>query len=302
MKQLVKNLLPILFMVLGVLMYPISNAISYLIPWVIAAMLFLTYLKVKPRDMKLLPQHFVLLSLQLGLMMLSYVLFYYFNASLAEAIALCFLTPAATAGPAIVRLLSGRSGFTASYVLLTHFALIILAPLLFPLVHQSETEIAFYSLASSIFMTVAPLVILPMLLAWSLVYLKPKLSEGIAQNKQIPYVLWLFSVWLLMGKTTVYIMASQSLTAKSFVLVGGLSAVACALQFIVGGRFGQGFGIESKSSSHAMGQKNTSLAIWLATLYLSPEAALAAAAYILWQNLVITYRLAKSKQVSRQSA
>ncbi len=274
-------------------MYPISNSLRALIPWVIGVMLFLTYLKVKPRDMKLLPQHFIFLVVQFALMSVAYGLTYAFNLDYAEAILLCFLMPSATAGPAIVRLLSGKSGFTASYVLLTHFALILLAPLLFPLIHQSTIEIAFISLAGSIFMTIAPLIILPMLLAWTLLYLKPKFSEKIAQNKQIPYLLWLFSVWLLMGKTTVFLLASPSLNMQTFIIVGGLSALACALQFIFGQKLSLRLGVEPNAGRHAMGQKNTSLAIWLATLYLSPASALAAAAYILWQNFVITYRLAK---------
>ncbi len=293
MKRAIKNLLPIFFMLLGIVMYPIANSLRALIPWVIGVMLFLTYLKVKPRDMKLLPQHFIFLAVQLALMCLAYGLIYNLNYDYAEAILLCFLMPSATAGPAIVRLLSGKSGFTASYVLLTHFALILLAPLLFPLVHQTAIEISFLSLASSIFMTIAPLIILPMLLAWGFLFIKPKLSEKIAQNKQMPYFLWLFSVWLLMGKTTVFLLDSPSLNTQTFLIVGVLSALACALQFVFGAKLSLRLGIETNAGRHAMGQKNTSLAIWLATLYLSPSSALAAAAYILWQNFVITYRLAK---------
>ncbi len=293
MKQAFKNLLPILFMLLGAVMYPISNSLRALIPWVIGIMLFLTDLKVKPRDMKLLPQHFVFLAVQLALMSVAYALTYAFNQDYAEAILLCLLMPSATAGPAIVRLLSGDSGFTASYVLLTHFALILIAPFLFPLIHQSSEQIAFLSLTASIFMTIAPLIIVPMFSAWSLLYLKPKLSEKLAQNKQIPYFFWLFSVWLLMGKTTVFLLDSPSLNTQTFIIVGCLSALACALQFVFGQKLSLRLGIEPNAGRHAMGQKNTSLAIWLATLYLSPASALAAAAYILWQNFVITYRLAK---------
>ncbi len=281
-------------MILGVVMYPISNSISYLIPWVIGAMLFLTYLKVKPRDFDFNRSHLILLGVQLAMMSLSYALLRPFNSDYAQAMLLCFLTPAATAGPAIVRLLSGKASFTATYVLLTHFAIILLSPLLFPLI-QPNVNVAFLSLAGSIFSKVAIIVLVPMLMAWLFEKSFKSLSERLAQNKQIPYVLWLFSVWLLMGKTTVYIMESPSLGLKAFIIVGILSALACAVQFYSGKRLAQHLGLEANASCHAMGQKNTSLAIWLSTLYLSPAAALAAAAYILWQNFVITYRLAKAK-------
>ncbi len=282
-------------MVLGILMYPISNSIKILIPWVIGAMLFLTYLKVKPRDFDFNRSHLILLGVQLTIMSLSYILLYPFSSDYAQAMSLCFLMPAATAGPAIVRLLSGKASFTATYVLLTHFAIILLAPLLFPLI-QPNVNVSFLSLAGSIFSKVAVIVLVPMLMAWLFEKSFKSLSEKLAQNKQIPYLLWLFSVWLLMGKTTVYIMDSPSLGLKAFIIVGILSAVACAVQFYFGKRLAGRLGLEANATCHAMGQKNTSLAIWLSTLYLSPAAALAAAAYILWQNFVITYRLAKANK------
>ncbi len=287
-------------MVLGVLMYPISNAISYLIPWVIGAMLFLTYLKVKPRDFDFNRSHLILLGVQLAMMSLFYLLLYPFNTDYAQAMLLCFLMPAATAGPAIVRLLSGKASFTASYVLLTHIAITLLAPLIFPFIIDTDISIDFWGLARSIFSKVAIIVLLPMLVALRFENSLPKMSENLAKNKQIPYVLWLFSVWLLMGKTTIYIMDSPSLGVEAFILVGTLSALACGLQFYLGKRLALHFGLEMNATCHAMGQKNTSLAIWLSTLYLSPAAALAAAAYILWQNFVITYRLAKSRALSSE--
>ncbi len=293
MIQAIKNLIPIIFMILGAVMYPISNSVSYLIPFVIGLMLFLTYLKVKPRDFNFTRQHFIFLWVQLFLMYLFYSLFKPFNADYAEAMFLCFLMPSATAGPAIVRLLSGKTSFTASYVLLTHFAIIVLAPLLFPLISQSKVQIEFFEMASSIFSKVATIVLLPMLLAWLFEARFDGISQRLAQNKQIPYFLWLFSVWLLMGKTTVFLLESPSLSKETFLIVGALSAFACVLQFYFGQRLSKRLGVEANAGRHAIGQKNTSLAIWLATIYLSPASALAAAAYILWQNLFITYRLAK---------
>jgi BASS family bile acid:Na+ symporter len=44
-----------------------------------------------------------------------------------------------------------------------------------------------------------------------------------------------------------------------------------------------------------MGQKNTTLVIWIATLYAGPVVALAPTCYVVWQNLVLSYLSARIK-------
>lgn len=282
-------------MILGAVMYPISAPLQALIPWVIGFMLFLTYLKVQPKDLKLRKAHFYCLLVQISCMGLGYLILAPFHLESAEALFLCFFTPAAVAGPAIVRLLSGDSGFTASYSLLTHFSSILIAPLLFPLIKVSATGIDFSSLALAIFKTITPLIIIPMLLAWTTIFFYPKQAKRLGESKQIPYIFWIFSVWLLMGKTIVYLNESP-LSLKVYFFISILVLLACLSQFILGDKLALLLKEERNALRHGLGQKNTSLAIWLATLYLSPSSALAATTYIVWQNFYITYRLYQTKK------
>jgi BASS family bile acid:Na+ symporter len=45
------------------------------------------------------------------------------------------------------------------------------------------------------------------------------------------------------------------------------------------------------SASQSLGQKNTVLAIWIATTYLNPIVSVAPAAYILWHNSINSIQL-----------
>ena len=50
--------------------------------------------------------------------------------------------------------------------------------------------------------------------------------------------------------------------------------------------------VSSITAGQAFGQKNTSLGVWMAQIYLNPLSALGAAAYIIWQNLFNSAQLA----------
>ena len=50
-------------------------------------------------------------------------------------------------------------------------------------------------------------------------------------------------------------------------------------------------GVSSITAGQALGQKNTSLGVWMAQTYLNPMASLGAAAYIIWQNVFNSLQL-----------
>ena len=125
----------------------------------------------------------------------------------------------------------------------------------------------------------------------------------------MPFYLWAGTLTILMAQMTrdiVYYDGSRSVLAAMF--AGSL--VTCFIQFYVGKLIGEHFpsppGDERAvqetrvSAGQALGQKNTTLAIWMAATYLLPLTALAPAAYILWQNLFNSWqlsRVAKGKKI-----
>ena len=71
----------------------------------------------------------------------------------------------------------------------------------------------------------------------------------------------------------------------------GAGAV-CILQFRIGRRFGDKFG-DKVAGGQSLMQKNTVLAVWLALAYMNPIASIGPAAYILWQNIVNSWQIAR---------
>jgi BASS family bile acid:Na+ symporter len=77
------------------------------------------------------------------------------------------------------------------------------------------------------------------------------------------------------------------------IALGGL--MSCVVQFILGKTIGSVYK-DRISAGQALGQKNTVLAIWMASAYLHPLATIAPGSYVLWQNIINSYQLWKKRK------
>lgn len=284
----VKGFVPLMVLVLGYFLSEILDPLTPVIPYIITAMLFMTFLKVKPSDIKWRWSHLALLALQIALAIGVYLMIAPFHADAATAMLLCFLTPAATAGPSIVQILRGDTAYIASYVLITHLAFILITPFLFPYVGGIEVSEGILMQMWHIFYHVARLVLPAIVVAWLIVYLKPKVAFRLGSQTQINYSFWLLSLLLLIAHTTMYLKRSTHFEVSDLYLVASLGLVTCVLQYLLGHVIAHRLGIEQHASRHSLGQKNTSLSIWIAALFLPPLAGIGITSYIIWQNIIIS--------------
>lgn len=287
--RLIKDLLPLVALVLGFLGSRWFSPFVGLIPWAIAAMLFLTFLGVPPRGLRLERAHFFLLGIELLLIALGLAV-YSLAPSLGVGLVLLLMTPTATAAPSIVFLLGGNVGFVASSMLLAHGLVVGLAPVVLPVITSgSHANLSFLAQATEVLLSIAPLVLLPIVLAWGLRAGCPQIAQSIVVRKRLPYFIWLSSLVLLMAHTGQLLTDYAEVWSWSdLTLYLILGFVVCALEFALGHYIAPILGGERQAIRQSLGQKNTTLALWLATNFLPPLTATAAASYILWQNLFIT--------------
>lgn len=297
--RLLRDLLPLGALLLGLVGSSWFSPFVGLIPWAIASMLFLTFLGVPPRQLQLERAHAVLIAVELLLVGLG-LLVYRFCPSLGVGVVLLLMTPTATAAPSIVALLGGRVGFVASSMLLAHAQTVVLAPLLLPLIAPvSPVTTSFVGQVLEVLGSLAPLVLLPIALAWGLRLCCPRQATCLADQKQLPYIIWLASLVLLMAHTGQLL--SRYADVWSWTTLGGYLAMGfgvCLLEFALGHYLAPRLGLERHAVRQSLGQKNTTLALWLATSFLPPLVATAAASYILWQNLVITLLMMRHRKAS----
>ncbi len=283
--QNLRPLAMILAMCTGVLLHSpltvVDSATGYqLAPSLIFGMLFVTFCKVKISDMRVSRMHIALLTFQVLLCFTSYFVLLPFGEVVAQGAMICFLAPIAMGAVAIGGILGANVPSIASFSLFCNFMIAIIAPYILSTLGSGECTFI------QIMARVAPILVLPFIVAQLLKILWRGAAEWVGRNSGISFYLWIVSMVITLGRTTSFIIdydGSASLTEQVGLAVVAL--VACIIQFSLGRIIGRRFG-ETITAGQSLGQKNTVLAVWLAQSFLTPISSIAPTAYIIWQNLI----------------
>lgn len=291
--------------------------VSTLQPLLIFSMLFLTFCRIEPRELKPHRWHWWLLLVQGGvfsLLGLAVVLLKsapWWNPDmtvLIESAMLCFICPTATAAAVVTRKLGGDVPGITTYTVLINFLVAALVPLIIPVVHPDQ-NLDFLTAFSVIIAKVFPILITPCLLAWLVRYLFPKVHKWLMKWPDLPFYLWGFALALAIAVTTRSILKSEMLISV-ILMMSVVSLVCCLFMFLfgrfVGGRYrpkrdrsaevpmevvSRGKELRKVTAGQALGQKNIVFAIWMSYTFMTPETAIVGGLYSIWHNIYNSWQL-----------
>ena len=274
------------------------EAVAIVQPLLIFAMLFLTFCKIDPRQLRLRRWHLWLLLLQCGAFTAIALALIAMPGSglrvVLEGAMICLICPTATAGAVITRKLGGDvSGITA-YTILINLAAAMLIPALVPLVHPNP-GMTLWSSSLLILRRVFPLLLLPLIAAMAIKHTMPRLGERIGQLQGLTFYLWAVALALAMAVTTRSTVHTDVALSTQLWLVA-VSLACCAVQFWLGRKIGMRYG-DKITAGQSFGQKNTVLAIWMGYTFFTPVTAIAGGFYSIWHNLVNSYQLYRHKKL-----
>lgn len=273
----------------------LKKTVEILQPLLIFVMLFLTFCRIEPKDLKPRKWHMILLLIQAAgfiIPALAIILFPDFHWKvLIEGFILCMICPTATAAAVVTGKLGGDMAGITAYTILINLTASVLVPVFVPFIHPAE-GISFFTASSMIMAKVFPMLIAPCLLAFLSRYLTPGFHAWICRFKDLPFYLWAFALMLAILMTTRSIVHST----VPAIYQAGLAIVAlicCAIQFLVGKKTGGKYSA-TITAGQAMGQKNTVLAIWMGYTFMTPVTSIAGGFYSIWQNIYNSYQLYKA--------
>ncbi len=252
--------------------------------WLLIAMLFLTFTGMSPREVRFHPLHAILLFIQMAGSLLLYLLIAPWSPVLAQCASLCMLTPTGTAAATITGMLGGNIGFLVAYTFLGNFAITIAAPLIIPMIAPGHVDMPFVSSMWAVFMQVAPVMLIPLGLAWGIRYVSPRLCNSIQKWSFLSYYLWALMIMTLIGSTFDMLLAPGEKDYKLEILIALMGVGICAIQFAAGKFIGSAYH-RRIAAGQALAQKNLLLAMWLAFQYLDPLVMVCLAAYSIFQNV-----------------
>ena len=309
-----------LSMLIGALGYKLFLPLKPTLPWWIFFMLFFTFCKVNPLDLRLHKWHWVVLVTQLVFSFGTYagILHFTGNPILAQGLLMCFIMPTATAAPIIAGKMGGSIQNLTTFTLLSNFATAIIVPATFPLINPAA-DMSFWPAFLLILRRIAPLLLGPFFAAWivRLIYKWRTKKEFVLPVKiaVVPFYLWVCSIIVLSSVVTETVISNFHYQISNMVILLVSSFFICLIQFGLGKLIGYWLpapskgrdyqdvlinpaaapktmaGVSSITAGQAFGQKNTSLGVWMANTFLDPMSSLGAAAYIVWQNIFNSVQL-----------
>ena len=277
----------------------VNRAIALLQPALIFGMLFITFCKIKPRDLRLCRWHGTLLLVQVGAFALCAAVLILFpnlpGRLLLESAMTCFICPTACAAAVVCAKLGGHAAHLITYILLINLAAALFIPLIVPLVNPTEGQ-TFIATSVLIIRQVFPTLICPLLLAWGIRFTLPRLAQRLQNTGDTAFYLWTVALTMAIAVTTRSIMHSH-VALPVLVGIALVTLAACWAQFAIGRRIGQPTG-DAIAAGQAIGQKNTVFAIWMAYTFLTPITAIAGGFYSVWHNIFNSYQLYRKRKAA----
>lgn len=266
-KQFIDKYALALSMVIGTAGFPWFRHLTPILPPMIGLMLFFTFCKVNPLDLRLHRWHWLVLFCQLmltaGVYYGTVVLCRYSGVEaedteiISEGLMICFIMPTATAAPIIAGKLGGSIQNLTTFTLLSNAATSIVVPALFPLVHP-DGQMGFMAEMWLILYRVAPLLLFPFIAAWGLRLGYDGWQKRRGSDKrfvlahtwaQIPFYLWAGTLVILMSDITYTLLHAEYRWWTLVILLIG-SLFACLAQYKTGQWLGYHFPAPSKGKEY----------------------------------------------------
>ena len=253
-----------LYLIYHILPEPVHHAgpvlaefVSVLQPLLIFTMLFLTFCRIEPKDLKPHRWHWWLLLIQGGLFTLlgftvAGIRCMWSDAGLDGAMAspraveiliecamLCLICPTATAAAVVTRKLGGDVPGITTYVVLINILTALLVPAIVPIVHP-QGGVDFWTAFNMIMAKVFPLLISPCLCAWLVRYLFPKLHRWLLRFPDLPFYIWSVALTLAIALTTKAIVHTD-MNVWMLLAMSGVSLVCCLVNFSWGRSVGAAY-------------------------------------------------------------
>ncbi|MBQ5777144.1 MAG: transporter [Bacteroidaceae bacterium] len=281
-------------MIAGFVAHELATSVAFLTPYLLFAMLLVSYCKLDIRSLRVTPMYLWMLAVQFVLAWVVYGLVSLYDPIVAQGAFICLFCPTATSAPVVAAMLGGNLSLLVGYSLLCNMLVAFTAPIFFSLIGV-HTELAFFDSVMIICKQVLPLLLLPLLLAVLMQRYAPRLHNAVRNRPSISFYLWVVALFIVVGKSVGFVMMQPLSSLPQEIALALLALVCCVAQFVIGRKIGARYG-DRVSGAQGLGQKNTVLAIWMALTYLHPIASIAPASYVIWQNIINSGQIMRKEQ------
>lgn len=271
-------------MLIGALL-PQLSSLSFLIQYLLMAMLFLAFLDIEFKPQTFHKSVIWVLIANIGLAFLGYGLLVQFDHTLAIAAFMTAIAPTAIAAPVIIGFLDRDVEYTVTSVIFTNIASAVVIPLALPTLLGMEVQISVWEVLRPVLIVM----FVPLILARLVSYFSISTQSRIRSAKRFSFPIWLVNLVLISANASNFLRAENSDSFFTLILLAFISLVICAVNFGLGALLGGR--THWQEASQSLGQKNLSFVIWIALTFINPLVAMGPTFYILYHHLYNSWSL-----------
>ena len=278
-------------LILGALLHPWCVALRGMVPYLIFAILLLTFCAVDIRKLRMSWIDVWLMLFQVVVSCGGYVVLRLCGVGevLSQAVLIGVLCPVASAVAVVSCMLGANRQTVTTYTIVDNLMVALVAPFVFTAIGV-HPELSFLHSLWIIIRNISPTLALPLFFAWLLQRYWPKGNECLARYRGLAFYLWALALFFTLGQTIHYIVEHGDGVWQELAWMALAALVVCVLQFGVGRCIGRRYG-DVISGGQLLGQKNTAMGIWMANTFLIPLSSVFLACYSIYQNVFNSWQL-----------
>ncbi|MDE5796292.1 MAG: transporter [Muribaculaceae bacterium] len=296
--QRYKSLVLPIALIGGYFLRQICAMVSFLVPYVIFAILVLTFSGVKLSRLRPTKLDLWIVLFQIIVSFGSYqiVMALTSNEVIAQGAMMCVLCPVASSVTVVASMLGANPVRTTTYTIIGNLVVALTAPVYISLISETDGNSLIDSL-TLIFCKIAVVIALPFFVVLLLQKYLAAVNTKIATYKHWSFYLWAFALFVTIGQTADFVVMKWKGDVTNVFWLGAVSLVICFIQFSTGRLIGQHYN-DKVAGGQLLAQKNSAMGIWIINTFLNPIASVSMAFYSIWQNIFNSwqiYRKSKSK-------
>lgn len=297
--QKYKSLVLPIAIILGYFLRQGCTVLAVTVPYVIFAILILTFSGVKLASLRPGKLDLCIASFQAIVSFGVYwtVLWLTSDEILAQGTMMCVLCPVASSVTVVASMLGADPKRTTTYTIVGNLLVAAIAPVYISMIANETSSHSFGSYFLIIFSKIALVIALPFVLGWSIQKYLPTLNGVIAAYKHLSFYLWAFALCVTIGQTIDFVILKWNGNFENVFWLGISSLAVCSMQFAIGRVVGKRYN-DRIAGGQLMGQKNSAIGIWMLNTFLNPVASVGMAYYSIWQNIFNSWQIYRASRKS----
>lgn len=278
-------------LVVGYLFRGLCAAAAVTVPYVIFAILVLTFSGVKLSQLRpsKLDLWIAIFQVVVSFSIYWLVVSLSSNEILAQGAMMCVLCPVASSVTVVASMLGANPVRTTTYTIVGNLLVAVVAPVYISLIDQTA-GFSFMDSFIPIFCKVATVIAFPFFVMLAVQKFLPKVNALISNYKQWSFYLWAFALLVTIGQTADFVVMRWQGSLTDILLPGIISLAICFMQFSIGRKIGMRVG-ERVGGGQLLAQKNSAMGIWMLNSFLNPIASVSMAFYSIWQNVFNSWQI-----------